>query len=320
MPMALAAVLGAGLATAGGEVMRRLSPAPQSPEITALKAQIAELQQRPVPQAPNLAPLTSKLAEVEQAVGRIARAPAPGTATPDPAVVSRLAQIEAGLTEVRDRKPADMPSLEPVTSRMAALEQRLQQRGTEVDPRLKTLTDDLAAVRKNVGMAAVAPAFGAVQAVASAFNQGQPYQLELEGAEALALQGMDLSALRPLAARGAPTLQRLATEFRVLSEQVARETDRGPQNAVMGFLDRFIKVRPVGTPGGSSVFDLLATMDGHVQRGTLAEAVAVAARLPEPARQKLAPWLQTAEQRHKAASALTAAQQMVLSALKAQRP
>jgi hypothetical protein len=323
IPMLIAALLGGGVATMGGELINRMlptSPRPSMAEVTALKVQIAELQQRPAPTAPNLSPLAAKLNELEQSLARIASTSPGAASAPDPTLASRLAGLEADILTLRNSKAGEIPSLDPLNTRLGALEQRLSQRAAEADPRVKALQDEVTALRRSTGLAFLAPTFGAIQALAGAFNQGQPFQAELEGAEALAGSSIDLAHLRPLAAKGAPTLQRIASDFRPLSEQAARLASSSTPSMIQSYLERFIKVRPVGTPGGNSPIDLIATMDAHVQRGAVSEALAVASRLPEPIRATLSPWLQTAEQRQKAAAALATAQQSVLTALKAQRP
>jgi hypothetical protein len=164
-----------------------------------------------------------------------------------------------------------------------------------------------------------APLFTAVQGLAQAFHRGSSLGTELTAVELLGAKPDQLNALRPFAEKGAPTLQQLSAGFAAFASSLAQSGEAAP-SGVMAYVQRFVKVRPVGEIGGNTPPDIVRTVEAALNNGNLAEALAAWRRLPESARGPSLPWATLAGDRDRAAKALFALQESALAALRTAKP
>ncbi|MGL5113858.1 MAG: hypothetical protein ACRC7C_00915, partial [Beijerinckiaceae bacterium] len=125
--------------------------------------------------------------------------------------------------------------------------------------------------------------------------------------------------LKPFAEKGAPTPDALAKAFAPLAHATAT-AGIPPEEGAMGFVKRFIKIRPTGDAGGDSQPSLVATVEAALAKGQPTDALAAWRRLPEEARKASATWAASAEAREKAAAALKQLQDGVLAKLRTAKP
>ncbi len=102
-----------------------------------------------------------------------------------------------------------------------------------------------------------------------------------------------VQALEPLAASGAPTVAALRQEFGSVAERIERAS-RGEAEGVVDRLlrmtDKVVSVRAVGDPNSNAVPDLVARIEGALERGSLREAASAWDALPEASRRVAAGW------------------------------
>ena len=128
-----------------------------------------------------------------------------------------------------------------------------------------------------------------------------------------------LAAMKPFAEKGAPTIQQLGASFTTFAGSLAQSGEAAPSGA-MAYLQRFVKVRPVGELGGNTPPDIVRTIEAALAKGNVTEALSALAKLPEPARMPSANWAKLAGDRDSAAKALTALQDSALTALRTAKP
>ena len=324
-PMAIAAVVGGLLGTAGGTVIPGLLGLGQpsgTAEIQRLQQQVSALANRPAA-SPDVETLRQKVQSLE---GDIAKR----VADAESKLAARLGTVETGLREAAARPlsaatspPAD---LSPLNQRLGALEQGLKTLDGKAEAGLKASEPRLAAIAQQVDQAtrrmtaaSAAPFFSATQGLAQTFHSGRPFTTELIALELLGAEAGQLAPLRPLAEKGAPTLAQLTAQFAPLAGPLARSGE--PEaTGFSRYWQRFVKVRPAGAVGGSTPPDLVTTIEAALARGDMATTLTTWRQLPEPARMLSKDWAASAEARESAARSLSALQSAAIAALRNAKP
>lgn len=184
-------------------------------------------------------------------------------------------------------RPADVATaVEPVTVRMARLEQSLQSVEKSEEDR-----------RNNVERIVLALELGNLKRVV---ERGAPFLTELAQVRRVAGNRIDLSALDRYQDQGVPTVTALQREFRDIVHRIL-EADRASDNA--GIVDRLmagaksiVRVRRTDTAADDvSAEATVARMEAALKEGRLAEVAASATKLSAPARKVAGPWLDRVE-------------------------
>jgi hypothetical protein len=325
-PMAVAAIIGGLLGTAGGTLIPGwlgLGQPSGAGDIQRLQQQVTVLANRPQTASADMDNLRQKLASLE---GDVARR----VADAESKLAGRLGSVETGLKEATARplSAAATPAtdLSPLNQRLGALEQGLKTVDGKAEAGLKAAEPRIAAIAQQVDQAvkrmsatSAAPFFSAAQGLALTFHSGRPFVTELTAMELLGAEPAQLAPLRPLAEKGAPTLPQLAAQFTPLAGPLARAGEPEP-TGLTRILQRFVKVRPAGIVGGSTPPDLVSTIEAALAQGDIAAALAAWRRLPEPARALSKGWADTAETRDGAGRSLSALQSAAIAALRNAKP
>jgi hypothetical protein len=238
----------------------------------------------------------------------LAAAAATGETAPAPAQGGAPASFDAGALEAR------VGALE---SELAGLKSR------EVD--LKALDDRLVKVESALAApkseARVAAAEGAANRGAAAeailaislserLDAGAPFAGEWAALARLKADEAKLSALRPFADAGAPTLPALAASFAKIAPSVVATakppSGGGVMDRLLDHMRKLVRVRKLGEAAGDDAEALAARVSAALARGDLAAALDAYHALPEAARRASQDWAQGAEARQAAAVAAEA--------------
>ncbi len=171
---------------------------------------------------------------------------------------------------------------------------------------IKTLSDRVAALesKSNTGTdsAALAGRAVAVVALRRAADGSAPFTTDLDLAAALGIAPDDIAALKPLAAKGAPTRATLAAEFSAVGDRIIGATTQSDPNA--GFFDRLkaglgglVTVRPAGPVTGNDPPAIVSRMRAAVDGGDFEAALKEREALPEAGKQASADWAASAQDR-----------------------
>jgi len=230
------------------------------------------------------------------AAGQPATGPTPGGAT---------AAFDAGVVEAR------VGALE---SELAGLKADEADLGAAKD-RLVKLESALAAPKSEARVAAAEVAQdrdGAAEAILAIslnerLNAGAPFAGEWAALARLGADNEKMSALKPFADAGAPTVAALAAAFAKLAPSVvAAATPPAEGGAIDRLLDhirKLVRVRKVGEVAGDDPQALASRVSASLARGDLAVALDAYRHLPDAARQASADWGKATEARLAAAVA-----------------
>lgn len=343
-----AVVLVWGLGTAPVPV-----PAPARDEaalnrLAALETQVRELGSRPMPVgldqrvisdlAGRLGAAEQKAAAQEQRLGRIEAAPPPPQPGIDPALINRIAALEAAVRafpdmskrideaalaarEARTRADAavDATRAPPVQPAPAAIPRgeldALAGRIAALEHAAKVMEDRLAQAAPGTGAdRPVRLAFAAI-ALRGAVERGEPFGRELAAVKALAPDAA-FAALEPFAATGVPGAATLARELAQLSNPMLAAVSGVPRDGslidrLQHNAEKLVRIRPINAAPGDDPAAILARAEAKAPRD-LAGALAEVKRLPEAARAPAQGWMSRAEQQ---VAAVTAARGLAEAAV-----
>ncbi len=329
-PMAIAAVIGGLLGTVGGAFVPSLlgsGPSSALSEIQKLRQTVATLESRSIP-VTNPAEMQAMQQRITGLEGDMAKR----LTETEKRLSDRLASVETGVKAVEASHisgiGASSPSvdLSPLTQRLGAMEQNLKAIDGKAEasvkasePRIAALSERVEQATRRMESGTAAPLFTAVQGLAQAFHRGGSFTAELTAVELMGAKPDQLAAMKPFAEKGAPTIQQLGAGFAAFAGSLAQSGEAAPSGA-MAYLQRFVKVRPVGEMGGNTPPDIVRTIEAALAKGNVTEALSALAKLPEPARMPSANWAKLAGDRDSAAKALTALQDSALTALRTAKP
>jgi hypothetical protein len=231
------------------------------------------------------------------AAGQPAAGPTPGGGAP--------AAFDAGAVEAR------VGALE---SELAGLKAGEADLGAAKD-RLAKLESALAAPKSEARVAAAEGAANrdrAAEAILAIslnerLNAGAPFAGEWAALTRLGADGGKMSALKPFADAGAPTVAALAAAFAKLAPSVVAAAtppaEGGVIDRLLDHIRKLVRVRKVGEVAGDDPQALASRVSASLARGDLAAALDAYRRLPDAARQASADWGKAAEARLAAAVA-----------------
>ena len=202
------------------------------------------------------------------------------------ALEGRIGKLEAGLAAL-DRPPVD---LGPVNQRIDKLEGALAAPKSET----RAPAESVAPSRDWAALAVVAQALG------DRLRAGAPFAPEQAALERLGADPARLTALKPLAEKGAPTTTALASDFaRIAPSLLAAGPTKsgGAIDRLFANMSKVVRVTPVGEIAGDDPAALVSQIGAALERGRLGPALAVWERLPEAARQASQEWAGAAKAR-----------------------
>ncbi len=260
------------------------SPAPDIRALQRLESEVAALANRPAASA--IAPVTAPATAPDALQQRLAETEA--------ATKTELQTLSAAVAELRARAappPSPTIDLAPLTGRLDALEQAAASRAAA-----------------SLG----APIYVVTMGLAQVAQQGRGFAGELSALEQLGIEPARLAALKPYAATGLPSAQRVAQEFLTLTKQL---NDMGAPKAegAMGWARSLVKVR---APGG----DALGVIDVALRNGDIPAAIALLDTLPEAQKAVAAPFAASLRAHLAAQEAIGALQQSATAGLQTSAP
>lgn len=296
-----------------------------SPRIAALEAALRG----------RLDDIGARLSKAEAALG------APRPAATDPAVLDRLAAMEAashsftaGIADLRQRLDQATVAVRDAQSRAdTAAEQTASLRSDESAGHVDALAGRIDALERAerglderlsnapAGMPAdraVRLAFVAA-GLRAAVERGTPFAAELAAARSLGADGAALALLEPFAAGGVPAVEALARDLGKL--RLALMGGVGLPSREGGFIERLeanaerlVRVRPVGAPLGDEPAAIIVRAEAKASHDDIPGALAELDKLPLAAKTHAAAWIQLAEKR---AAAVAAARDLATDSLAA---
>jgi len=254
---------------------------------------------------------------------------------PDPALVSRLASVEATTKSLGDslntltsrvdqvataaqgaqaqaKSAADVADaaktsaqggiarsdLDALTSRIAALESTVKSLSDSVSHQTAGGGADDGAAR----LIAVA------EALRTAVERGTPFQAELAAVKSLGADQTTLTPLEPFAASGVPSAAALARELATLAPALTEAVE--PKQTQSTFLDRIevnaqrlVRSTPLDAPAGDDPGSVAMRISFNASHGDIDAALTDIAKLPDAAKSIAASWVQKAQARNAAIAA-----------------
>ena len=148
----------------------------------------------------------------------------------------------------------------------------------------------------------------ATAALRDAVERGAPFATELAAVKALGTSQSAIAPLEPFAASGVPSATDLTHEFAQLTPALQHASGTPP--AKTSFLARLednaknlVRVTPIDAPVGDDPAGVIARLNIDATHGDLAAALADIARLPQAAQTLAAPWVQKVNARNAAIAA-----------------
>ncbi|WP_439618025.1 COG4223 family protein [Shinella sp.] len=255
----------------------------------------------------------------------------------DTSAVSALSnEVEALKTRLSEAGTASPVDLQPIETRIAALEKSTAEGTgaagaapeavTKLEGDVTRLTTELAALREAIAAVsstesqlteriaaaeqkldeprsdiAMARAVAA-SALKTAIDRGGPYLAELEAFASISPDDPSVAGLREQAAIGVPSRSDLVRDFQKTADAILDavhqpEGDQGIFNRLMSSAASAIRVRPVGTVEGDSPEAIVARIETKLQNGDFKGAQIEWQTLPEVGQTAAADYKRTLDQR-----------------------
>ncbi|MGA2945470.1 MAG: hypothetical protein ABSE50_25930 [Xanthobacteraceae bacterium] len=286
----------------------------------------------PVASAPAAAPNEAAIADLTAQINKIQSALS--ARQPDPALVSRLASVEATTKSLGDslntltsrvdqvataaqgaqaqaKSAADVAGaaktsaqggiargdLDALTSRIAALESTVKSLSDSVSHQAAGGGADDGAAR----LIAVA------EALRTAVERGTPFQTELAAVKTLGADQTTLTPLEPFAASGVPSAEALARELATLAPALTEAVEPKTQSTFLDRIEvnaqRLVRSTPLDAPAGDDPGSVAMRISFNASHGDIDAALTDIAKLPDAAKSIAASWVQKAQARNAAIAA-----------------
>jgi hypothetical protein len=313
------AAIAAGLEVAGYLPLRQIAAAPAMP-------------------APNSAPGADITAQLNKIEGAIA------AQKPDPALVSRLAAVEAATKSLGDSVTALSTRVDQVAAAAQGAQAQaktaadasdaakaavqvgvarsdldaLASRVAALEGAMKSLSDNVTRQTSSADDGA-ARLMAAAEALRAVVERGAPYQAELAVVKSLGADQSATAPLEPFAAAGVPSATALAHELAVLTPALMQAVEPAPSdNSFLARLEtnaqHLVRITPVDAPTGDDPMSNVARINADAAHADIAAALADIAKLPDAAKALTAAWAQKAQTRN---AAIAASRQLAAGALAA---
>ena len=279
--------------------------APDNAAIVDLRAQINKIQGAVAAQQPDPA-LISRLASVEASTKSLgdslntltSRVDQATTAAQGAQAQAKTAADAAGAAKTSAQSGIARSDLDALTNRVAALESAVKSLSDSVSHQAAGGGADDGAAR----LVAVA------EALRAAVERGTPFQAELAAVKSLGADQTTLTPLEPFAASGVPSATALARELATLAPALTEAAE--PKQTQSTFLDRIevnaqrlVRSTPIDAPAGDDPRSVAMRIGFDASHGDIDAALADIAKLPDAAKVIAASWVQKAQARNAAIAA-----------------
>jgi hypothetical protein len=279
-----------------------------------------------------VADLTTKLNDIQ---GTLA------AQKPDPALVSRLASVEATTKSLGDSLNALTGRVDQAaTAAQGAQAQAktaadtaksatqggvnrsdldtLTGRITALESAVKSLSDSVSHQAAGGGADDGAARLMAVtEALRTAVERGTPFTAELAAVKSLGADQTTIAPLAPFAASGVPSAATLAQELAALTPALTEAAE--PKQTQNTFIDRIevnaqrlVRFTPIDAPAGDDPRSVATRINIDASHDDIDAALADIAKLPDAAKAVVASWVQKAQARN---AAIATSRQLTLNAL-----
>jgi len=272
-----------------------------SARLNKIEGAIAAQQQKSAPPAQPDPALVSRLAAVEAATKSVSDSLAVLTHRVDDAAAAAqnaLAQAKSASTAADAAKSAGQAGvarsdLDALAARIAPLESTVKTLADDI--KHETATADDRAARLTV----------AAEALRAAVERGTPYQAELAAAKSLSADPSTTAPLEPFAAAGVPSTAALAHELASLTPALQQAAEpASSNNSFLGRLEnnarRLVEITPVDAPPGDDPASVVTRISVDAARTDIAAALADIGKLPVAAASLAAAWVEKAQARNAA--------------------
>jgi hypothetical protein len=302
------------------DLQNRPSPVADTKALDALSARLGKLESDIAKLPPTDASLGERVAAADNAVKSLGVALGALSRRSDDSAANAkqaLERADAAERAVRDlqasvQRASTQASAAVAPAELAALQQRL----TALEQSAQAAREQIAKMATTDQAARLALMMAMAR---DAVESGAPYAAELAQAKALGADPKTLVPLESFAATGLPSKQALAAELRELMPALIKDANAGPAPA--GFFDRLqanagrlVSIRPIDAPAGDEPPAVLARIEAEAARADIDSALADLVKLPGPARQRAAAWMDKAKARQ---AALIAARSLAADAVRA---
>ena len=268
--------------------------------------------------------------ELTRRVAKLEASAAPSSPASDPALVARIAALEAEIKAMAatlgsvGRRDEEVLAVardararaDASAAAFAELAQKISA-ATAARSELEALANRVTAVERSEkavesGDRAVRLALAAA-ALNNSVELGDAFAAELATAKALGADAKLVAALEPFAQSGIPSAAALA---RALSELAPSPQPAPPREGVLARLqenaEKLVRIRRVDEPAGSDAAAIVARAEAKVSRGDIAGAVSELTQLPPAARAPAEAWIRSAQAR---SAAIDASRRLAADAL-----
>lgn len=264
--------------------------------------------------APLKAAIDKNASDLAALSGRIDKLEQASAAGPNPELTAKIDANAKALAALRSdfdtQTKARDETLGKIDARIAALEKTAPPADLAEQLKSFVLKTDVTALKARVSRLESEDAAGLMRRAASllaladlvrATARQQPFSNELRALKALMPASPELADLSKYAAKGAPTIAALRTQFdHDIDPALAVERASHAKNWIERVWYDFVglvSVRRVGDVAGNDTEARLARAEFALKNGNLAAAVAEVHALDKPAKAAIAPWLTRAEAR-----------------------
>lgn len=237
---------------------------------------------------------TAELDALKAEVARLAAQPA--TPATDPALAERIAALETSVANAGATPAADAAAVEALKTQLVAAEQAIESLRAEIasnkqalDQSATRLTEaerKLEEPRSDVEMARAI----ALAGLKTAIDRGGPFLSELDALKSVSPEDPAIATLTPLASAGVPSRSDLARGFNQVAEDILAAinqpaTGEGWTDRLLASARSLVKVRPVGNVEGETPEAIVARIENKLQNGDLKGASLEWETLPEMGKQ-----------------------------------
>ena len=276
-----------------------------------IEAQLRSLASRPASADKNaLDAIAARLVKIETA---LSAAP-----TGDPALASRLANLDAALKTMAGDVAGLRGRLDEIAANAAAAQQRADSAMSAAEAAQKSsqsMSELARAAQSDDRAGRLAVAANALRTTA---EREHPFAAELALAKSLAGNAQNLSALDAFAATGIPSAAALGRDLSALVPALVKASAARSEASFLERLqanaERLVRIRPVGDAAGDDPARVIARIEAKAAQADLDGALAELKKLSVTARAPAEAWIAAAERR---AAALEASRQFARAALAA---
>ncbi len=255
------------------------------------------------------APATIDNTELEALKSDVARlASAPAAQGTDPALVERIAALEAKASDAQSAPAVDPAIIEELRTQLAGAEQSITalrdqiatnaQALNESQTRLSEAERKIEEPRSDVEMARAI----ALAGLKTAIDRGGPFLSELDALKSVSPEDPAIAPLSRMASAGLPSRSDLSRDFSKISNDILTaihqpEAGEGWTGRLIASAQSLVKVRPVGNVEGETPEAIVARVENKLQNGDLKGASLEWETLPEAGKTASADFAQSLKNR-----------------------